>query len=99
MRFLHLFPGLVRTPALEQHWLPVRLVMQAAGALLGRTIADYAHVPFYLVANAEGQRLVGTEPMATHWNEKGARIAPSSALQNPETRRRIWEFLLRQLGQ
>lgn len=98
---MHLYPGVVKTPALNgPDFTPTLRILFKAGALLvGNTIEEYAHTPFYLIANPEGQKEVGTEASATHWNEKPKRLAPSPALKKPETRKAVWDFMVSKVPQ
>ncbi|KZV84721.1 NAD(P)-binding protein [Exidia glandulosa HHB12029] len=100
IRFLSLHPGFVRTPALENpagQPLLLRIVFVFGRAFMAKTIDEYAQVPFYLVANPEGQKLVGTEAKATQWDDKARRLSESPALKTPGTREAIWNFMVGKL--
>ncbi|EJD54795.1 NAD(P)-binding protein [Auricularia subglabra TFB-10046 SS5] len=99
VRFLHLFPGTVKTNALNSGKLSpfMTAAFKLASALIGITAEEYANVPFYLVANPEGQKLVGTEPNATHWNYNAKRIGASPASQRGEVRKAVWDLIVAKL--
>lgn len=99
---MNLHPGFVKTPALENpsaHPLLYRIAFKLANLFLAKTIEEYAQIPFYLVANPEGQKLVGTEAKATHWDNAANPVPEAPALKSPGTRKAIWEFLVGLLPQ
>ncbi|KZW04435.1 hypothetical protein EXIGLDRAFT_758724 [Exidia glandulosa HHB12029] len=101
IRFLHLWPGIVKTPGLVNltgQPLLLKLLFKAGELLAGQHIEEYAQVPFYLVANPEGQKLVGTEAKATQWNEKPKRISEAPALKTPGTRYDFEPYALRNIS-
>ncbi|EJD45670.1 NAD(P)-binding protein [Auricularia subglabra TFB-10046 SS5] len=99
VRFLHLHPGMVDTAALRNSALPapLKLITRALGYFFQKTIDEYAHVPFYLVANPEGKERVGVEAHATQWWYNLKPVKPSPASEREEVRRAVWDFMTARL--
>lgn len=102
IRFMNLNPGFVKTPALDNpvgQPLLLRIAFKLCNWFIAKTIEEYAQIPFYLVANPEGQKLVGTEAKATHWDNGANPLPESPALKTPATRKAIWDFMIGLLPQ
>ncbi|KIS69531.1 uncharacterized protein UMAG_02070 [Mycosarcoma maydis] len=96
LTFTHVFPGLINTNALANQGHSSLLVLAAKifGPLIGSKPGPggYAELPFYLLANQEGQRYleVGKANLIDQ-NLKKRKI--SENVQSKEVRQKIWDKL------
>ncbi|GJJ09662.1 hypothetical protein Clacol_003886 [Clathrus columnatus] len=99
IRFMHLFPGAVRTSFARNSELPWILTVLSTLVLpfIGRSKEEYAEIPFYLLAVPEGRELTATYD--THlWNENVEPIKPHLNTLKPENREKIWNHLISKLN-
>ncbi|TKY87833.1 hypothetical protein EX895_003414 [Sporisorium graminicola] len=96
LTFTHAFPGFVNTEALSNQGHSSLLVL--AGKIFGPLIASkagpggYAELPFYLLANAEGQRYLETGK-ANLFDPKLNKLPLSPNVESKDVREKIWEKL------
>ncbi|CDU26113.1 uncharacterized protein SPSC_06280 [Sporisorium scitamineum] len=96
LTFSHAFPGFVNTDALSNQGHNSLLVL--AGKIFGPVIGSkpgpggYAELPFYLLANPEGQRYLETGK-ANLFDPNLKKLSLSPNVESKEVRQRIWDKL------
>lgn len=98
VRFMHLFPGAVKTEFARNSDLPWYLSGLSAIflPLVGRTKEDYAEIPFYLMANPKGKELT-TSSNTQFWNEKIEPMKAHATTVKAENREKVWKHLMSKL--
>ncbi|EJD54794.1 NAD(P)-binding protein [Auricularia subglabra TFB-10046 SS5] len=100
-QYTHLHPGFVRTNALANTGASALFVWVArvAGWLgLGKTVKQYAELPFFIAANPEGRKLVEREGGLAFFDQRLRRLEPAPAAVDDETRGVIWRWVQEQIA-
>jgi len=93
--FTHVFPGFVKTDFAKNSNMPwyFKLVSGLTLGVAGSSKESYAEIPFYLLANPEGQAMTAAAD-GKLWDQNIKKIKPhpSSALQ--ENKEKVWDHLM-----
>ncbi|KAF8530105.1 hypothetical protein BU17DRAFT_78674 [Hysterangium stoloniferum] len=93
--FTHVFPGAVRTHFARNSNLPWYFILATdiILSMFGSSKESYAEIPFYLLANPEGQAMTAAVD-GKFWDHKVQKIKPQPSLVLKENREKVWDHLM-----